>query len=303
MRHWKYSGGDELQHKQRELGTHTTEDGSRCAEQSVPVPKQPRLPEDPLDRPPVPSPPQPVGVRGAFRIQPVRYPWPKDLLAAVSVGVPLLGGALIGRLDYGLLASMGGFISLYVHNEPYAKRVRKLAIILIGLAVALGLGSVLAVSPWTMALALGGVSFGSTFLAGAWRVPPPSGYFFVLVCAVGTGLPVDLASVPTRVGVLLFGGGFTWLVAMAGWLRHPHGPEISAVANAYQQVAAFLAAIGTNHVDSARHNATLALRNSEAAVAYASNRWLRGTVDAEWVLLLNLQANAIFLAGIAVHRG
>ncbi|WP_026962798.1 FUSC family protein [Alicyclobacillus herbarius] len=250
---------------------------------------------------PIPSPPQPPGLRAAFHIRKSPYPWEKAVIAGLGVGVPFVVGALFGQMDKGLLASMGGFVALYIHDDPYPKRAKKLFAVLLGLAAALGLGTLAAVSVWTMALALGFVSFASTLCARAWRVPPPGGYFFMLVCCVATGLPVHPSEALLRVGLLLLGGCFTWVLAMGGWLIRPHGPETQALVRAYKNVANYLAALDTPSLDSARHNATLALTQAEEMLVHARGPWRRGRIDIDRLLWGHHHATRIFLAGATLE--
>ncbi|MFP3125685.1 FUSC family protein [Ectobacillus funiculus] len=172
------------------------------------------------------SSPRQNGWRGVFGINRVRrYPWNKAITAGLTIGIPFIVGNIFGRLDWALLAGIGGFTALYVHNESYKQRAIKLLLVNIGLIISFGLGLVAAISPWTMALALSGVATISTFICGAFRVPPPSGYFFVLVCAVGTSLPVDLSVTLSRMTIALLGGCLAWVLSMSSWLFIPGNRE------------------------------------------------------------------------------
>ncbi|WP_019123103.1 FUSC family protein [Brevibacillus massiliensis] len=165
------------------------------------------------------APPHQNRWRGVFHInRKPQSPWSKATIAALSIGIPFVIGGFLGQLQWALLAGIGGYTSLYVHNESYKQRAVKLLWVNLGLTVSFGLGLITAASPWAMALAIGGVSAASTFLCGVFRVPPPAGFFFVLVCAVGTGLPVDLSATPLRMGIAFLGGCLAWVIAMSGWL-------------------------------------------------------------------------------------
>ncbi|MFM1655052.1 FUSC family protein [Brevibacillus sp. B_LB10_24] len=148
-------------------------------------------------------------------------PWSKATIASLSIGIPFVIGGLLGQIHWALLAAIGGYTSLYVHNETYKQRAVKLLWVNLGLTVSFGLGLVSAASPWAMVLAIGGVSAAATFLCGVFRIPPPAGFFFVLVCAVGTGLPVDLSAAPLRMAIAFLGGCLAWVIAMLGWLLDP----------------------------------------------------------------------------------
>lgn len=239
-----------------------------------------------------------TGFKGAFHFRTARYPWGKAAGAALTMGICIYIGAVVGHVMWGLLAAVGGFASVYVHNEPYAQRAVKLAVVSVGLAACLGLGTLSAGHLWSMAISFGLVSMGATFFAGAWKVPPPSGYYFILVYALGTGLPLHPSEALMRSGLALLGGGVAWVICMFGWFLHPHKPETSAVANAYGEVATFLAT--TQHVDATRHNVAIALRASEEAVLSARQvRW-RQPGTSYRLFLMHERVKSMFLAGIAI---
>ena len=243
-------------------------------------------------------PEQPKRFMGTFQLRSARYPWGKAAAASLSMGICILLGAIAGHVDWGLIATVGGFTSLYVHNEPYAQRAVKLVVIGSALAASLALGTLSAPYTWSMALTLGVVSMAATFFAGAYRIPPPSGYFFILVCALGTGLPVDPGSAPLRFGLALIGVAVAWVISMVGWIRHPHRPETSAVMAAFREVAVFLGA--SDHADKAQHNAALALRASEAAVTGARQVHWRQPGTSYRLYMLHERLKALFMAGISI---
>ncbi|EPZ46297.1 hypothetical protein N007_07315 [Alicyclobacillus acidoterrestris ATCC 49025] len=244
--------------------------------------------------PPAPTHP---GLRGAFQVRPIPYPWRRATRAAISMGLTLIAGSLIGNMSLAMVTSMGAFTAIYAGNEPYAQRAVKCAMVAVGLALAIGLGTALAGSVLGIAVALCIVSAGATFLCGAWRVPVPSAYFFILVGAVGTGMPIAPHTALLRAGCVLLGGAIAWVVSMAGWLVNPHGPESRAVAGAYRALANFLSAVGTVSHDSARHQATVALQNAQVAVTSGELQW-RKTAQAYRLYLLTQKANIIFLCGV-----
>ncbi|MBU5211690.1 FUSC family protein [Heyndrickxia oleronia] len=158
------------------------------------------------------------GWRGVFHINRTpKYPWKKAISAAITMGLPFLIGALFGHIEWGLLAGIGGFTSLYVHNESYKQRAIKLIIVNIGLVVSFALGIICGFSFLSTSLILGIISFLSTFICSAYKVLPPSGYFFVLVCGIGTGLQMTLTAALLPIGIALMGGCLAWLIGMSEW--------------------------------------------------------------------------------------
>ncbi|MDQ0189026.1 FUSC family protein [Alicyclobacillus cycloheptanicus] len=157
-------------------------------------------------------------ITGAFYVRKAKPPWGKAAVASLTMGICMLAGAVLGHVEWGMLATTGGFASLYVHNESYRVRAWKLPLVTLGLAASLGLATLFAGHLWTLTCTLVLVSMAGTLVAGVLRLPPPGGYFFVLVCALGTGLPVAPGQVGLRVGLSLVGGAIAWLIAMAACL-------------------------------------------------------------------------------------
>jgi hypothetical protein len=138
------------------------------------------------------------------------------LQAAVAVGLPLVGFALLGQLQSGALASLGALAVVYAPGLPYRRRAVRV----------LGVGAVL-----VLAAAVGTVGGGSevgtvaviavvtglTVLLARWRsVGPPGALMPVLVCATATQIPVDAAPLATRVWLVALGAVIAWIVVMAG---------------------------------------------------------------------------------------
>ncbi|MCI3988091.1 FUSC family protein, partial [Bacillus vallismortis] len=68
-------------------------------------------------------------VKDAFRIRATPFPWKKAIGSGVASGITVLVGALAGRTDYGLIASIGGFVYIYACGETYKKRALKLLLV------------------------------------------------------------------------------------------------------------------------------------------------------------------------------
>lgn len=252
------------------------------------------------------KPPKPTGIMGAFRLnRRAPIPWGRAMGAGLSLAIPILVGVWLGQFHYGLLSTFGAFAYLYGREEPYPRRAITLLFVIISLAVSFGAGSLsAAIAWWCAALVLGLVGAVAVFICEALDVPPPSALFFVFTCALGTSMPsAEPATLLLRAGLILLGGIPAWLIAMSGWLVDPDRPETEAVAGAYRALAAWLAAVGTDLHDGAQHQAAVALRASEKAVAPAALPGRRpGGIPRRRpgayirLMRLNQQAQAVFLA-------
>jgi hypothetical protein len=64
--------------------------------------------------------------RELIRVNASDRPWEMPLAAALSSGLPLLVGAYFGRMDYGLMSSLGGMVFLSLPNSSLQHRMMML---------------------------------------------------------------------------------------------------------------------------------------------------------------------------------
>nr|MDT0524412.1 hypothetical protein [Streptomyces sp. DSM 41633] len=171
----------------------------------------------------------------------------------------VLVGWLAGDTTAGLIATIGGFTSLYGSGRPYLNRGAYLGVVAVCFAVAVALGDWASSAPWLGVLTVTMIAAVATLVCHALSVGPPGAYMVVLACAAGTGTPATLHLSPGHhAALVLAGGAFAWLVHMSGALFRPRGPEKAAVAAAAAAVAAY---IETPSADT-RHRAALLLHTA-----------------------------------------
>lgn len=212
-------------------------------------------------------------VKQAFEIKKVALPWTRAVSAGLCIGLPSLIGFLLGHFQYGLLAGTGGFTYLYVANEPYALRAKKIFFVLLGITFSVVSGTLLAPIPVLAAFILGIIGALANFLFGALKFKGPGALFFVLSFALATGMPVDPSQALTRGFLVFLGGLLAWFIAMGGWLFKPHGPEISAVRQLYKDLAGLLESVGTSDYNRVRHRTLMSMYDAEAAFAAGRGLW------------------------------
>ncbi len=233
-------------------------------------------------------------IKGAFTVKKTPFPWERAICAGICSAVPVLIGLLFGNFQYGLIAGIGGFSYLYVWNEPYPQRAKKIFFVALGLAVSNGLGILTAPSPFAFAVILGLIGAVGTFIFGALKIPGPASIFFVIVFAMTSASHVDPTLVPLRAGLVFLGGAFAWLVAMAGWFFNPHGPEIKSVKRIYSELAALVDSVGTEQFNAAREKTVLALTDADSTLLAGYVSWKSSTIFKQ-LYLLKEQANSILL--------
>ena len=198
-------------------------------------------------------------LRHIFVINSVPRRWPFALRAGICMAVPVLVGWLAGDTTAGLIATIGGFTSLYGSGRPYLNRGGFLAVVAVSFAAAVALGDWASSTPWLGVLTVTMIAAVATLVCHALSVGPPGAYMVVLACAAGTGTPATLHLTPAHHAALVrAGGAFAWLVHMSGALVRPRGPEKAAVAAAGAAVAAYI----ENPDAETRHKAALLLHTA-----------------------------------------
>ncbi|MFD6441173.1 FUSC family protein [Peribacillus sp. NPDC060186] len=230
----------------------------------------------------------------AFEIKKNPFPWIKALSAGIAAALPVFIGLLFGNFEYGLLAGIGGFSYLYVFNQPYEQRAKKIFFVMWGLSLSVVLGTLLAPYQLGTAIVMGIIGACVFFIFGALKITGPSAVFFVLSFALATGMPVDQSLAPLRGGLVFLGGLLSWIICMLGWFFNPHGPETNAVEKVYRELSAFFDSIGTEKFNIARERTVLALKQAEDTLL-AGFSAKRSTDMFKRLFLLNEHANTIFL--------
>ncbi|MDU2828663.1 MAG: FUSC family protein, partial [Clostridium perfringens] len=202
-------------------------------------------------------------IKQLFKINKTPFPWQKAINAGICAGFPVLIGVLIGKIPLGLLGGIGSFSYLYVINEPYAQRGKKIFFAALGISLSVALGTLLAPYPILIILTVGLIGGVAIFIFGVLKIPGPSSMFFVLSFLVSTGMPVNQSEAFIRFFVVLMGGLFAWLMSMKGYFLNPHGPEIKVIKRLYLTLADFSEAIGNEDINDIRNKTVNALREAE----------------------------------------
>ena len=132
------------------------------------------------------------------------------------MGLPLVAFTVAGDVQSGALASLGALAVLYAPGLSYRRRAARILGVGAGLVLATAAGTLAAGSHAGTVAAIALVA-GVAVLLSRWRsVPPPGALMPVLACATATQIPLDSASLTTRVGLVALGAAVAWLVVMAG---------------------------------------------------------------------------------------
>lgn len=238
-------------------------------------------------------------VKQAFKINNKVFPWNKAISAAICAGVPVIIGLLAGKMQLGFLSSIGSFSYLYVFNEPYAQRAKKVFLAAVGLSFSVGLGTLAAPYPVLVIIIVGLIGAIATFIFGLLRIPGPAAVFFILSFVMTTGMAIDPSAALSRSGLVLASGIFSWIVSLVGWFSNSHGPELKAVKEVYLSLAAFCESIGSENNERLRQKTVNALNASEETLLSGYISWTKSSMFNRLVLL-NEQANNLFLKMLEV---
>ena len=180
-------------------------------------------------------------IRPLFELSDHKRPVGFLITVALAVGSPVVIGVWLGSFAMGVVASLGGLVSLYMRQTPLPHRMVTLALATFGFCISFTVCLLAGFSPWAVVMALALVAFGATFLCRYFSVPPPGSFFFIMVASIATSMPFDLALLPARTGVLMFGCLGACALALTYSLMqiasgHTHGihpaepPELRVVA-------------------------------------------------------------------------
>ncbi|QVQ25981.1 FUSC family protein [Achromobacter deleyi] len=142
-------------------------------------------------------------------------PWEMPLAAALSSGLPLMVGAYFGRMDYGLMSSLGGMVFLSLPNSSLQHRMMMLLAASFGMVACYAVGALTQFWPTAMIAALTLIAIVVSMVCRCYRLGPPGSLFFIMATAIAAYTPGRLEDVPLRVGMVALGCLVACLVAFA----------------------------------------------------------------------------------------
>lgn len=141
--------------------------------------------------------------------------WEVPVLAALSVGVPLLVGLYMGNLSGGLLASLSGLVILYMPvKATFAKRMIVMFTASFGFMASFGLGLLFSFDLLVSSVVFGFFSFVVHYIISYYKIKPPGNFFFIMIGALAFCEPYELAGVPEKLGYVGMGAMGACLLAL-----------------------------------------------------------------------------------------
>lgn len=148
-----------------------------------------------------------------FQLKKTERLWHIPLLASLCTGIPLLLGYFGGRLDYGVLACIGGLVILYMPSTNMEHRMLTLLLCAFGFVISFAVGAAFSFDPFLSAVALGLFAFSINWLVRYFALQPPRNFFFIMIASMASCMPFDVVALPTRVGLIALGTIFACILA------------------------------------------------------------------------------------------
>ncbi|UVS76520.1 FUSC family protein [Actinokineospora sp. UTMC 2448] len=206
----------------------------------------------------------PHWLRGLLSQNPVPIPWKRAARAAVGLAGPIAVGLALGHGEIGVLVSIGALCVTFADTDgPYAHRAQRM----VAAAVLGAIGYLIGTHVHPAWLVL--VAAASAFISASGSTASVAGLQLLVFATVGTGQQADpwLAT-----GCFAAGALFAVLLALAAWPVRGAAVEREAVAEVYEDLAAMLAASGTEQARVARRRLTAALDRAYDALLEARSR-------------------------------
>ena len=191
--------------------------------------------------------------------------WAAGVRAALSLLIPGTIAWSLGHTDAMLLVAGGAFAVIYGGNLPYRTRLKVMvfsaALLAICPTIAAWLGKMMWAhmdsggSHWWLLIAGAYCTFLSgvfTYAQNALRLPPPGGFFIVMVSGGATMIARNGLNPLAIGGWALFGAFVAVIVGMFPALLNPRGPEQQAIRTLNNAVADFEADPSPGHYYLAR---------------------------------------------------
>ncbi len=203
----------------------------------------------------------PHWLRGLLSQKPVPIPWKRGLRAAATIAGPVAVGLAVGRLDLGVLVSIGALCVVFADTDgPYPYRAQRTGWAAFAGVVGYLVGTLLGESgSWVLVL-IAGVS---ALVSAVGSTASMAGLQLLVFAVLGTGQSAD-----PWLAIGCFGGGaaFAVFLSLAAWPVRGAAHERAAVAAVYDQLAVMLAATGKPAARQARRDLTASLNTAYDAL-------------------------------------
>ncbi|WP_430973248.1 FUSC family protein [Sunxiuqinia rutila] len=154
-------------------------------------------------------------LRTLVTLKPSGRKWQIPLIAALSVGLPLLAGLYFDNLKLGLTACLGGMVILYLpESGSFTNRILTLLVSSFGFMVSFAFGLLLSFNPYVSTIAFGLFSMVLHWIILYYKTSPPRSFFFIMIAAMAICQPFVPEAIPEKIGLLGLSTMFTCSLAL-----------------------------------------------------------------------------------------
>ncbi len=154
-------------------------------------------------------------LRQLVTISPSDRPWQMPFAAAIASGLPIVVGVLLGRLDYGLVSSLGGLTFIYLPRTRLHHRMSWVMGCGFGMIACFTFGVISHFVAGLVPVMLTVITLLVSIACRFYRVGPPGILFFLMAATIGAYAPAEVPDVPLRVGLFAMG---SLLAVMVGFV-------------------------------------------------------------------------------------
>lgn len=233
-------------------------------------------------------------IKQAFKLNKVQVSLQKPICAAICAGLPIIIGLLFNHAKYGMWGSIGGFTYLYLFNEPYAQRIKKMFVVALSITTCSTLGIIVSDSPKLAILLVGLIGAAAIFMFGILKIPGPGPLFFVMTFSMTTGMKIDKSQIPIFMLVVLASSLFSWAVSMIGYFFNPYEVETKKVKMLYLDLLQFSKSIGSDDISVVRSKLVNTLKGTEEIITTGYIEW-KVSFDYNKLYLLSEYANRVYI--------
>lgn len=213
----------------------------------------------------------PAAWRSAFHMRPADAIFTTAIKVGIAATIVLVAGGLMGQPQLAGMAALGALTSAFGRYQPYRRLGRMMAIVGVGMIVAITIGVLLGATGVPMVLQILVLSL----LAGlashvftAFRISGPGAVILVFAAGAGSGFAHSFTDMALPIVAMAIGVVVGWFAAMAPALWVPLAPSRLAVARGIAAV------IALESDDAGSRRAAAALRSARGSVTISA-----GTLD------------------------
>ncbi|MGQ0839698.1 FUSC family protein [Actinokineospora sp.] len=212
----------------------------------------------------------PHWLRQLLTQKPVPIPWKRAARAALAIAGPIAVGMVAGRIDLGVLVSIGALCVTFADTAgPYRYRAQRTGWAAVAGSLGYLCGNLVGGQGALTGIVLVLVAGVSALVSASGSTASLAGLQLLVFAVLGSGQAADPG---LAAGCFVAGAAFAWVLALAAWPVRGAAVERAAVAAVYDELAAMLVAGGTVRARHARRRLTDALNSAYDALLDARSR-------------------------------